>query len=158
MVEPCLDRALWDVIAVRARGEYRNPDRSVTVLTFATTTKTSFCQSFRATQRSSYFSSSHFPRASRHSSALFLSRTRLISSRFDKLNGGEMNNGGRNRWGEAASIRKFREAKRSRRREREKKRIDGCITKRSMVIEGRGEITKSRRFAKRVGIVGYGAV
>lgn len=69
-----------------------------------------------------------------------------------------MNNGGRNGWGEATSIRKFREAKRSRRREREKKRIDGCITKRSMVIEGRGEITKSRRFAKRVGIVGYGAV
>ena len=34
MVEPCLDRALWDVIAVRARGECRNPDRSVTVLTF----------------------------------------------------------------------------------------------------------------------------
>lgn len=58
-------------------------------------------------------------------------------------------NGGRNGWGEATSIRKFREAKRSRRREREKKRIDGCITKRSMVIEGRGEITKSRRFAKR---------
>lgn len=54
MVEPCLDRALWDVIAVRARGEYRNPDRSVTVLTFATTTKTSFCQSFRATQRSTF--------------------------------------------------------------------------------------------------------
>lgn len=69
-----------------------------------------------------------------------------------------MNNRGRNGWGEATSIRKFREAKRSRRREREKKRIDGCITKRSMVIEGRGEITKSRRFAKRVGIVGYGAV
>lgn len=56
-----------------------------------------------------------------------------------------MNNGGRNGWGEATSIRKFREAKRSRRREREKKRIDGCITKRSMVIEGRDyEISKIR--------------
>lgn len=51
MVEPCLNRALWDVIAVLARAR-NTPDRSVTVSTFATTTdETSFCDAPPWTRR-----------------------------------------------------------------------------------------------------------
>lgn len=68
----------------------RNPDRSVTVLTFATTTKTSFCESFRATldatQRSTSFPPFSSPFSVRPFS-LFLSRMRLINARSDKLEG-----------------------------------------------------------------------
>lgn len=62
MVEPCLNRALWDVIAVWqgalpmlsfgllvCERAWNNRDRSVTVLTFATNHETSFCEPRRAT-------------------------------------------------------------------------------------------------------------